>query len=86
MRGKGCEHCDYKGVKGRMSVAEIVLPDATFLDLVMKGETKKAINYWINDLNGMTLREVAISHMFRGSIDLEEVERWTGFLNQIVTG
>ena len=86
LRGKGCERCDYKGVKGRMSVAEIVLPDATFLDLVMKGETKKAINYWINDLNGMTLREVAISHMFRGSIDLEEVERWTGFLNQIVTG
>lgn len=86
LRGKGCEHCDYKGVKGRMSVAEIVLPDATFLDLVMKGETKKATNYWINDLNGMTLREVAISHMFRGSIDLEEVERWTGFLNQIVTG
>ena len=67
-----------------MSVAEIILPDATFLDLVMKGETKKAINYWINDLNGMTLREVAISHMFKGIIDVDEVERWTGFLNQIV--
>ena len=86
LRGKGCKHCDFRGVKGRMSVAEIILPDATFLDLVMKGETKKAINYWINDLNGMTLREVAISHMFRGLIDVDEVERWTGFLNQVVTG
>ncbi len=86
LRGKGCKYCDFRGVRGRMSVAEIILPDATFLDLVMKGETKKAINYWINDLNGMTLREVAISHMFKGLIDVEEVERWTGFLNQIVTG
>ncbi len=84
LRGKGCKFCDFRGVKGRMSVAEIILPDATFLDLVMKGETKKAVNYWINDLNGMTLREVAISHMFKGLIDVEEVERWTGFLNQIV--
>lgn len=84
LRGKGCKYCDFRGVKGRMSVAEIILPDATFLDLVMKGETKKAINYWINDLNGMTLREVAISHMFKGIIDVDEVERWTGFLNQIV--
>lgn len=86
LRGKGCKYCDFRGVKGRLAVAEIILPDATFLDLLMKGETKKAINYWINDLNGMTLREVAISHMFRGSIDVDEVERWTGFLNQVVVG
>ena len=86
LRGKGCKHCDYRGVKGRIAVAEIILPDATFLDLLMKGETKKAINYWINDLNGMTLREVALSHMFRGIIDVDEVERWTGFLNQVIVG
>lgn len=86
LRGKGCKHCDFRGVKGRIAVAEIILPDATFLDLLMKGETKKAINYWINDLNGMTLREVALSHMFRGIIDVDEVERWTGFLNQVIVG
>lgn len=86
LRGKGCKHCDFRGVRGRIAVAEIILPDATFLDLLMKGETKKAINYWINDLNGMTLREVALSHMFRGVIDVDEVERWTGFLNQVIVG
>ncbi len=86
LRGKGCKHCDFRGVKGRMSIAEIILPDATFLDLLMKGDTKKAINYWINDLNGMTLREVALSHMFKGIVDVDEVERWTGLLNQVVIG
>ncbi len=86
LRGKGCKYCDFRGVKGRLAVAEMIVPDATFLDLMMKGETKKGMNYWINDLNGMTLREVALNHMFKGIIDIDEVERWTGFLNQIVIG
>ncbi len=86
LRGPGCRQCDFKGVKGRIAVAEIILPDATFLDLMMKGDTVKATNYWINELNGTTLRESALRHMFNGIIDVAEVERWTGFLNQTITG
>ena len=63
-------------------VAEFILPDATFLNLSLQGESKKALDYWINDLNGVTLREAAISRMLQGIIDIEEVERWTGFLDQ----
>ena len=85
LRGAGCKQCDFKGVKGRIAVSEIILPDATFLDLMMKGETIKATNYWINELNGTTLRESALRHMFNGIIDVGEVERWTGFLNQTIT-
>ena len=86
LRGPGCRQCDFKGVKGRIAVSEIILPDATFLDLMMKGDTVKATNYWINELNGTTLRESALRHMFNGIIDVAEVERWTGFLNQTITG
>ena len=64
-------------------MAEFILPDSTFLSLMLKGESQKAQNYWINDLNGRTLRENAISRMFQGLIDIEEVERWTGFLDQL---
>ncbi len=84
LRGSGCKECDMRGVKGRMAVAELILPDAPFLDLMMKGETQKAMTYWINDLQGMTLRETAQDRMLRGLIDIEEVERWTGLLDQIV--
>ena len=86
LRGPGCKHCDFKGVKGRIAVSEIILPDTTFLELMLKGETVKAINYWINELNGTTLRESALRHMFNGIIDIGEVERWTGFLDQTITG
>ena len=56
--------------------------DATFLDLSIKGEFNKAMNYWVNDLGGITLREAAIDRMMKGIVDIEEVERWTGLLDQ----
>ena len=82
LRGPGCQECDFHGVMGRMAVAEFILPDATFLDLMLKGESKKAVNYWIRDLHGRTLREAAVERMFKGILDVEEIERWTGLLNQ----
>ena len=86
LRGPGCEECDFHGVRGRTAIAEFILPDATFLDLMLKGESQKAMNYWITDLNGRTLRENAVERMFNGILDIEEVERWTGLINQDATG
>ncbi len=82
IRGEGCKFCNGLGIKGRMCVPEIILPDATFLNLMLKGETKKAIDYWTSDLNGRTLKEAAIERMLKGFIDLDEVERWCGLLDQ----
>ena len=82
VRGPGCKACGGTGVKGRMSVPEIVLPDATFLDMMIKGETKRAIDYWTADLGGRTLKEATMERMLKGFIDLDEVERWCGLLDQ----
>ena len=82
VRGPGCKFCGTKGVIGRMSVPEIILPDAHFLQLLIKGETKDAIDYWVSELNGRPLREAAIERMLKGFIDLDEVERWCGLLDQ----
>ena len=82
VRGPGCEACDMRGVSGRTVIGEFLLPDSTFLDLSVRGEFNKAMNYWINDLNGVTLREAAISRMLEGVVDVDEVERWTGLLDQ----
>ena len=82
VRGPGCKYCDNTGIKGRMSVPEIILPDANFLDLMISGETRKAIDYWTSDLNGRTLKDAAIERMLKGYIDLDEVERWCGLLDK----
>lgn len=82
IRGAGCKACGGTGVKGRMCVPEIVLPDAVFLEMMVKGETKRAIDYWTADLGGRTLKEAAMERMLKGFIDLDEVERWCGLLDQ----
>ena len=82
VRGPGCRYCDNRGVKGRLCVPEIILPDATFLELMIESQTRKAIDYWTSDLNGRTLKDAAIERMLKGLIDLEEVERWCGLLDQ----
>ncbi len=82
VRGPGCKFCGNKGVIGRMSVPEIILPDGHFLRLMLSGDTKDAIDYWVSELNGRPLREAAIERMLKGYIDLDEVERWCGLLDQ----
>ena len=49
---------------------------------MLQGENKKAIDYWQETLGGRTLKENAISRMLQGHVDIEEVERWTGLLNE----
>lgn len=82
LRGPGCKHCDYKGISGRVVVGEIIMPDGQFLKLLVGGEVRKAIDYWTGDLNGRTMREAAIERMLQGKLDIEEVERWCGLLDE----
>ena len=82
VRGEGCKYCGMKGFSGRIAVPEIILPDAMFLQLMINGDTKRAIDYWISELDGRTLRDAAIERMLKGYIDLDELERWCGLLDQ----
>lgn len=82
VRGEGCRLCGHKGFSGRMSVPEIILPDAMFLQLMIGGDTKRAIDYWTSELDGRPMKDGAIERMLKGNIDLDEVERWCGLLDQ----
>ncbi|MDR2933671.1 MAG: Flp pilus assembly complex ATPase component TadA [Rickettsiales bacterium] len=79
--GDGCDHCKGKGIVGRTVCGEIIMTDSKFLDLIMENNRVDAVNYWIDSLEGRTLKESAISQMLQGQIDAEEVERWCGFLD-----
>ena len=82
LRGPGCAFCNQKGVKGRTAVGELIMPDATLLELLIKNDTKNAIDYWTSELNGRTLKENALEKMLLGEIDIEEIERWCGLLDE----
>lgn len=80
--GPGCKACGYKGFKGRMAVDEIIMPDSHILNMIINNETAKAIDYWVSELNGRPLKDAAIERMIKGQIDMDEVERWCGLIDQ----
>ena len=58
------------------------MPDAKLLDLLINNHTSEAIDYWTSELNGRTLKENALEKMLSGILDIEEIERWCGLLDE----
>ena len=83
VRGKGCELCDKKGFAGRVKAGEIIITDNEFLRRALGSDAAGAIKYWLEELDGRTLKEAAIELMLKGLIDPSELERWVGLLDQV---
>ncbi|MCL1785918.1 MAG: Flp pilus assembly complex ATPase component TadA [Alphaproteobacteria bacterium] len=81
VRGKGCELCDKKGFLGRIKAGEIIITDNEFLERALGGDRTGAMKYWLENLNGRTLKESAMELMLKGAIDPSELERWVGLLD-----
>ena len=50
--------------------------------MALAGETDKAVAYWLEEMDGRTLKEAAASLMLQGIISVDELERWVGQLDQ----
>ena len=82
VRGPGCEHCKGTGTAGRVKAGEIIITNSEFLNLVLSGETDAALRYWLEKMNGRTLKEAAMELMLRGVVGVDELERWVGLLDR----
>ncbi len=82
IKGPGCDKCDFKGTTGRIKAGELIMTDGYFLNRVLEGDTKEAVRYWLEELNGRTLKEAAGELMLKGIISANELERWVGLLDQ----
>lgn len=82
VRGPGCEHCNGTGTIGRIKAGEIIMTNSEFLSLALAGETESALKYWLEKMNGRTLKEAAIEFMLQGIIGVDELERWVGLLDR----
>lgn len=81
-RGAGCPHCNGTGNIGRVKAGEIIITNSEFLRLALSGNTDGAVRYWLEDMDGRTLKEAAASLMLQGIISVDELERWVGQLDQ----
>lgn len=82
VRGAGCDKCGHSGTSGRVKAGEIIITNSEFLKLALAGDTDNAVKYWLEEMNGRTLKEAAISLMLQGIIGVDELERWVGLLDR----
>lgn len=78
----GCEKCKRRGYSGRTVVAETILPDRVFMELVASHKKQDAYEYWLKELDGMTMLEHAILKMAAGQVDPREVGDKVGILDE----
>lgn len=69
----GCAHCT-RGREGLELVAEVIVPDQAFMDLVAKGDKKGAREHWLSALKGTTMMDHALMKVRQGLCDPRDVE------------
>jgi type II secretory ATPase GspE/PulE/Tfp pilus assembly ATPase PilB-like protein len=69
--------------KGRTVCAEVIRPDQTFLDFYKDDKKSEALKYWIDKLNGMTMREHGLMKIMTGEVCPNEIDTELGSLLEI---
>lgn len=83
----GCEECGAgNGYKGRTVIAEMILPDEGFMDLVKNDRKVEAERYWLTHLNGRNMMENMSGMVAQGRADPRDAERITGPFVQPLRG
>jgi type II secretory ATPase GspE/PulE/Tfp pilus assembly ATPase PilB-like protein len=78
--GDGCQHCHGRATSGRSVLAEVILPDDRFCELLRGGDKRGALAYWRTELDGRTLVEHAIDKVAAGLVDPRTAEKTVGLL------
>lgn len=83
----GCEVCGAgNGYQGRTVIAEIIIPDEGFMELVKQDKKGEAERYWLTHLNGRNMMESMADLVGQGIIDPKDAERIIGPLIPPVRG
>lgn len=82
IRGAGCDMCHGTGTIGRIKAGEVIVTNGEFLSLALAGKTDDAVKYWLEEMDGRTLKESASELMLSGIIGVDELERWVGLLDR----
>ena len=82
VHGPGCSECKGSGTFGRIKAGEIIITNSEFLRLALAGNTDLAMKYWLEEMDGRTLKEAAAELMLKGIIGVDELERWVGLLDR----
>ena len=77
--GRGCEHCNNTGYKGRMAIFEMMLLTGRLKELIMQQASTEQVRHVAREQGMRTLRETGLLAIFDGHTSIEEVVRETIF-------
>ena len=76
-RGRGCDHCNKSGYRGRMALYEIMGMDDDMRELVMKEASTNVLRDHARKRGMRLLRETGLMAIFEGQTTIDEVVRET---------
>jgi type IV pilus assembly protein PilB len=77
MKGKGCNHCNKRGYRGRMGIFELMAMTTQIREMTFKGESHQAVRRMARKQGMRTLFEDGIIKAIKGQTTLDEVLRIT---------
>jgi type IV pilus assembly protein PilB len=77
MRGRGCNHCNKSGYRGRMGIFELMVMTPQVREMTFKGESTQNVRRMARKQGMRTLFEDGIIKVIRGMTTLDEVLRIT---------
>jgi type IV pilus assembly protein PilB len=75
--GRGCEHCNNTGYRGRMGIYEIMTLDDEMRDLIIKHASTQILRVEAKKRGMRTLRQAGLMSIYDGQTTIEEVVRET---------
>jgi type IV pilus assembly protein PilB len=76
-RGRGCDHCNKSGYRGRMAIYEIMNMDDDMRELIMKEASTNIIRDHARKRGMRVLRETGLMAIYEGQTTIDEVVRET---------
>ncbi len=76
-RGRGCDHCNKSGYRGRLAIFEILQMDDDLRELVMKEASTTVIRKHARERGMRVLRESGLMAIYEGQTTIDEVVRET---------
>jgi len=76
-RAKGCAACDFRGLRGRVGIFEVMPVTPDIADLIRKGGSAKDIRTAARERGMKTLREAGLLRALEGVTSVEEVTQAT---------
>jgi general secretion pathway protein E/type IV pilus assembly protein PilB len=74
-RAAGCDHCEYQGYRGRISILEMLRMDSDLDDLISRRATQREIRNMALEKGFRALSEDGLRRVLDGSTSIEEVGR-----------